>query len=103
MASASPKHVCANHSRVNPAVAGLTPHSLQGRAMVIGPMVTPRLKKRSRGISAICSGTICSAKMPMKIQSRPRKFIQDSAYAAKAAKPTENSTDGIVITSELRK
>ena len=50
---------------------------------------------------AIWIGTICSAKTPMKTQSRPRKFSQDRAYAAIAASVTENSTAGTVMTSEL--
>ena len=60
-------------------------------------------KSESSGISATCSGTICSAKIATNRKSRPRKSIQANAYAASDARVIGMSTAGIVMTKELTK
>ncbi len=69
--------------------------------MVTLPMWNPPEKRRSRGMSAICSGTTCSAKMMKKRTSLPLKRVRASAYAAMAASVTGMIVAGIVMASEL--
>ena len=55
------------------------------------------------GISAICSGTICSAKIATNKKLRPLKSIQANAYAARQARNTGAITAGITMMIELTK
>ena len=64
-------------------------------------MCTPPVNSCSSGISAICSGTICSAKMMKNSPSLPRNRTQASAYAAIAASASGMMVAGIVMASEL--
>ena len=95
----SEKHTWANHT----VAKRCAPMSSGAGMTTVSPMLTPSENRRSSGTSAICSGTICRAKMPMKIQFAPRKGIHAMAYAANAARASANSTVGTVITTEFRK
>ena len=55
------------------------------------PMLTPSENSRSSGTSAICSGTICSAKIPMKTQLLPRNGIH--ADGVRRERPRERQRE----------
>ena len=57
----------------------------------------------SSGISAIWRGTICNAKMMMKIAAAPLNGIHERAYAAMAASTVAKMTTGTVIAIEFTK
>ena len=86
MHSGRPKIVCAIHTAGNEPLICRT-----------------SLKICSRGMSAICSGTICSAKINTKIAPDPRNLIHAKAYAAIVAMMIGNDAAGIAITSEFTK
>ena len=97
----SEKHRWANHTSATRCTP--TSSSLTGGSTVTLPIETPWVNRRSSGTSAICSGTICSAKMPMNTHEAPLNGIQASAYAANAARARANSTVGTVIMREFMK
>ncbi len=68
------------------------------------PLMPRLLEKICRsGMSAICSGTICRAKMSTNSEPEPLNLIHAKAYAAIVARAIGNSVAGIETTSELTK
>ncbi len=68
---------------------------------VTEPRWAPPENSRSSGISDICSGTICSAKITKNSVSLPLNRTQASAYAAIAASTSGKTVAGMLIATEL--
>lgn len=78
-------------------MSGITPctASCSGRSV--------RVNICSSGMSAICSGTICSAKISTNRKFEPLNLIHANAYAAMDAMTSGNSVAGIAMASEFTK